>query len=157
MTVTQRMLGLVLALALAPTAGCGGGSTHPAAMNAVELLDILEDDLKKHDPQEYAEVSIGKFNVTHVVRDTNAKVSVRFALFAVLPAKREEEFVASQEHFDKRIRDSVIALVQLAETEQLVDPSLTMLKEEVVAAINRLTKKRLVKDVVFSEFCFERT
>ena len=155
MTVTRRSLWFALTLALLHAAGCGG-QTHPAAMNAVELLDILEDDLKKHDPQEYTETHIGKFNVTHVVRESKAKVSVRFELYAVLPAKKEEEFLACLEGYEKRIRDSVISLVQQAETEQLTDPGLTSLKEEVVGTINRVTKKRLVKDVVFSEFLFER-
>ncbi len=157
MTATFRLACFALLLSPVAFLGCAQRSTHPAAMNAVELLDILEDDLKKHDPTSYVENQIGKFKITHVVRDTQRPISVTFDLYAVLPDKKLEDFKASQTDYEQRIRDSVIAIIQFAETEQLLDPSLASLKEEVTSSINRVTKKRLVKDVVFSEFAVEST
>lgn len=137
--------------------GCGSAPAPAAALSPAELLDILDDDLKRNDPQHFVEVELGKFKVSHNVRATDKAVMVKFHLFAVLPESRSEDFQRATAKFDKRIRDSVISIIQQSETERLTDAGLSSLKGEIIASINRLTRTRVLKDVVFSDFSLDRT
>lgn len=137
--------------------GCGGTKAPPAPFSSAELLDILDDDLKRVDPEHFVEIELGKFKISHAVRDTDATVMVKFHLYAVLPDNRREDFEIAIAKFDKRIRDAVISIIQHSETERLTDAGLNSLKGEIMASINRLTRTRVLKDVVFSEFSLDRT
>lgn len=136
-------------------AGCGSPAAQNTAMAPAELLDLLEEQQRRHDPKHYVELPLGKFRVSHATSDGYLMAS--FELFAVLPEDAQEEFTASLPAYEKRIRDSVIGLVQRVETEQLADPGLAYLKSEMVIAINRVLQKRLLKDVAFSTFSLERS
>lgn len=145
-------------LALTAT-GCGGSSMpakHPAALSAAELLDILEDDLKKHDPKDFVEVDLGKYKISRVVPNVEHAVNVKFQLIAVLHSQKKDEFSAEILQYEKRIRDAVIAVIQQAEIDRLTDPTLQSLKDELAATIARVTRTRVLKDLVFSEFALER-
>ncbi|MDX1946068.1 MAG: flagellar basal body-associated FliL family protein [Pirellulaceae bacterium] len=138
-------------------AACSEAPKHPAAMQAVELLDLIEDQEKRHDPQGYVEVDLGTFTVTHSLGEGEGSLLIRFHLFGVLPEGRKAAFDSALPGFANRIRDAIITLVQQSDIEHLTDPSLAFFKSEIVAAINRVLKERLLKDVVFSEFSVERT
>lgn len=142
-------IALVLALSLA---GCSHEVKHPAAMEAVELLDLLEEHQKRHDPQGYVEVDLGQFIVTHALGELDGNVTVCFHLYGVLPAERQAALEHAMPGYTNRLRDAVIALVQKAEIEHLTDPSLAFFKAEVVATVNRVLHERLLRDVAFSDF-----
>lgn len=146
---------LLLATSVVGLAGCGSSDPAQPAMAPAELLDLLEEQQRRHDPKHYVELSLGKFRVSHATPDGVLMVS--FELYGVLPEDSQEEITASLPAYEKRIRDSVIGLVQRVETEQLADPSLAFLKSEMVLSINRVLQKRLLKDVAFSTFSLEQT
>ena len=50
----------------------------------------------------------------------------------------------------------MIAVIQQAEMERLTDPTLQSVKDELVATIARVTRTRVLKDMVFSEFAMDR-
>ena len=121
-------------------------------MEAVELLDLLEENQKRHDPQAYVEVDLGQFIVTHALAEAEGNVTICFHLYGVLPAERQAALEHALPGYANRLRDAVIALVQKSEIEHLTDPSLAFFKSEVVATINRLLHERLLRDVAFSDF-----
>jgi hypothetical protein len=151
----------LLVLGMTSCLGCGGKAEpiNPAALTAPELLDLLEDDLKRHDPKHFVELDLGKYKVTHVVEQDGAPtpLAVRFQLFVVLPENRKEEFEIAFATYEKRVRDAILETVQHADTNQLTDPGLRALKDHLLQAIQQVSKSRVLKDVVFSEFSLTKT
>jgi flagellar basal body-associated protein FliL len=60
------------------------------------------------------------------------------------------------EPYAQRVRDAVISAVQRSDLDQLRDPSLGWLKAELLATINQSLQMRILRDIVFTEFSFER-
>lgn len=124
-----------------------------AAIEAGEILELINDGQRKIDPRGFVEVDLGKFRVTHAVEgDDEALLLVDFQLYGVLPAEKRERLDHILPTYNNRLRDAVISLVQRTETEHLTDPSLAFFKAELVAGVNRVLQERLVRDVVFSDF-----
>lgn len=150
-------------LVLASAASAAGPSScskpaekSPAALGTIELLDMIEAEQRRHDPNKYIEIDLGKFQVTHVLDGEQGYLYVQFHLFGVLPQAKQEQFAHDLPQYDKRLRDAVISLVQRSETAQLTDASLMFLKAEMVEEINRILQSRLLKDVAFSDFSVDR-
>ena len=159
MWITESLIVRGSLFVLASTAAAAGPSScssdekkDPAAMEAVELLDLLAAQNKRHDPHNYVEVDLGKFKVTHVLAKDEGYMLIQFHLFGVLPQGQQAEFAAELPLFEKRVRDAVISLVQHSDIEQLADPKMEYLKSELVIAINRVLQGQVIKDVAFSEF-----
>ena len=142
----------ILALAALAFSSCGTKATNPAAMEARELLDLLDGRHERLDLEKYAEVDIGSFRMTLPPKDDEQALRVGFRLVAIVPESQKASFEAELPNYDKRIRDAIISLVGRTDHEQLAEPSLSYLKEEMVATINRILQKRLVRDAAFSSF-----
>ena len=150
----SRHLFTALAAAVCLVAGCGKPPKSAAELDASELLALLQE--RQHvDAKSFAEADLGRFRVTHKLPD-EAHLYVQFHLFGVLPEQRQPRLAEVWPKYEKRVRDAVIVLVQRTETEHLCDPSLTLFKEEVAAAINRVLQERLLADVAFSDFSTDR-
>ena len=130
-------LGIVALVSLA-FASCGTKATNPAAMEARELLDLLD----------------GRSERLDLDKDDEQALRVRFHLVAIFPESQKAGFEAELPKYEKRIRDAAIALVGRTDHEQLAEPSLQYLKGEMVTTINRILQKRLVRDAAFSSFSF---
>lgn len=136
-------------------ASCGTQVKNPTAMEAAELLDLLDGRNERLDLNEYAEVEIGTFKMTLPKgnqQEENAPLRVKFRLIAIVPEGQKLTFETELPKYDKRIRDAVISLVGRTDHEQLAEPSLRYLKAEVVTTINRILQKRLLRDAAFSSF-----
>lgn len=155
---TSSAAALLLVALVCGISGCGSKEQpkHSAALSGAELLDILEDDLKRHDPKDFVEVELGKFKISRVVPEVEHAVNVKFQLIAVVHSQKKEEFTEAVQQYEKRIRDAVIAVIQQAEIERLTDPTLQSLKDELISTVARVTRTRLLKDVAFSEFGMDR-
>jgi len=145
-----------LAIALCLLAGCGGKTTKSAAeMDASELLALFQE--RQHvDAKNFVEADLGRFRVNHKLPADVGQLFVQFHLFGVLPQERQPRLAELWPKFEKRVRDAIISLMQRTETEHLCDPSLTFLKEEVAATVNRVLQERLLIDVAFSDFSTDR-
>jgi hypothetical protein len=138
-------------------AGCGHGDAQGGDLQTNELLELLEEQEMRHDSHSFAEVDLGKFKVTHALKgDDGQHLQVRFHLVGILPEQRHAKLTGVLPHYENRMRDAVIHLVQQTDAEQLTDPGLAYFRSEVVAAINRVLQERLLKDVVFSDFSVDR-
>lgn len=159
-TESLAIRGSLFLLASAATAAgpssCSKEEPPVAKNESLELIDLLEAHNKRHDPHLYVEIDLGKYKVTHDLGGENGFVLVNFHLFGVLPQVQQAKFAHDLPLYEKRVRDAVISLVQEAETEQLTDPNLALLKSDLVMAINRVLQGRVLKDVAFSEYSFNR-
>ena len=143
-----------LALAFCLLGGCSKPVKTAAELDASELLTLLQE--RQHvDAKNYAEADLGRFRVTHKLPNED-HLYVQFHLFGVLPEQRQTRLTELWPKYEKRVRDAVIGLTQRTETEHLCDPSLTLFKEEIGAAINRILQERLLADVAFSDFSTDR-
>ena len=148
-------LGIVCVCVLA-FASCGTQARNPTAMEAGELLDLLDGRNERLDLDKYAEVEIGTFKMTlpgaSPTEEERTPLRVKFKLIAIVPEGQKVNFEAELPKYEKRIRDAVISLVGRTDQDQLAEPSLSYLKSEVVTTINRILQKRLLRDAAFSSF-----
>ncbi|MBM4088037.1 MAG: hypothetical protein FJ276_01205 [Planctomycetes bacterium] len=149
----QCVLLLTTAILTALVTGCGKEQTQ-AVVDAGELLETYELDRRHHDPVFFSEVDLGEFTVTQR-REPDILV-VRFHLYGVVPDKYLEQFNALVVSHGERIRSEVREAVQAGSLEQLGDPTLGWLKSELISSINGVLDTRMLRDVVFGDFSFER-
>ena len=142
----------IIALGCLLLASCGSQGRNPAALDAIELLDLLDGKEQRLDLDKYGEVEVGSFKITLAAREDERALKVKFRLYAVIPESQKASFAIEFPKYEKRIRDAVISLVQRTDQEQLAEPSLNYLKAEIVATINRILQKRVARDAVFSSF-----
>jgi flagellar basal body-associated protein FliL len=135
---------------------CSGcGNSEPMEMlDAQALLDRYEQDRRRHDPNSFSEIDLGQFYVS--LHQDPATYQVRFHIFGVIPDNQMSRFQDRIEPCTQRVRDAVISAVQRSEIDQLRDPSLGWLKAELLDAINQSLQMRILRDIVFTEFSFER-
>jgi flagellar basal body-associated protein FliL len=151
--LTQLATGVALALCLCT--GCSKPAKTTAELDASELLALLQDR-QKADAHNFVETDLGRFRVTHKQSDSEDPLYVQFHLFGIVPKDREAKLAQLWHKYERRTRDAIISLVQRSEIDQLCDPSLGLLKEEVASAINQVLRQRLVIDVAFSDYSTDR-
>jgi hypothetical protein len=148
---------LALATALLPLlSGCGGESKASTTLDGLQLLDLLEQQDKRHDPRAYVEVSLGDYMVSRRGIGGQGILVVRFQLFGIIDAAEQEKLTRELPAHEKRIRDAVISLTQRTDIDQIADPNLAYLKSEITLAANEVLRSRAIKNVVFSNFSLER-
>jgi hypothetical protein len=148
-------LATVVALALCLCAGCGKPAKSPAELDASELLTLLQDR-QKTDALNFLETDLGRFRITNKQTGGDTPLYVQFHLYGIMPKDREQKFSQLWPKFERRSRDAIISLVQRCEVDQLCDPGLALLKEEVATAINQVLHQRLIVDVAFSDYSTDR-
>ena len=142
----------ILALSALALTSCGTKAIDPAALEARELLDLLDGRNERMALDKYSEVVVGSFRMTLPPQEDEQDLRVSFRLVAIVPESQKLTFEAELPEYEQRIRDAAIELVGRTDPEQLAEPSLSYLKEEMVATINRILQKRMVRDVAFSSF-----
>ena len=148
----RRRLVCLPLLAACLFAGCGEKPAKTSAeLDAAELLALFQER-QQADAKDFVEFDLGRFRITHSLADGAGQLHVQFHLYGVLPQERLERLNQVLPQYDKRVRDAIIGLIQRTETEHLTDPSLTFLKEELAAIVNRTLQERLLMDVAFSDF-----
>ncbi len=148
-------LATAVAIAVCLATGCSKPSKTAAEMDASELLALFQE--RQHvDAKNFVESELGRFRITHKIGPEAGQLYIQFHLFGVLPQERQVRLTQLWPKYEKRARDAVISLIQRTETEHLCDPSLTFLKEEIAATINRVLQERLLIDVAFSDFSTDR-
>jgi flagellar basal body-associated protein FliL len=150
------LLVLGLGMFVACVSGCGSAPVQVAGMDVPEIMELLEDEQLKRNPQAYSEVDLGKFKVTRMLSADDGQLVVRFHLIGVVPETKQTEFTESMPKYETRLRDAILALVQRAEPEHLSDPALSYLKSEMLVIINNQMHTRHLKSVAFSDLSIER-
>ena len=136
--------------------GCGGETKASTALDGIELLDLLQQQDKRHDPTAFVELSLGDYMISRRGLGGEGILVIRFQLFGIVAATDQEKLSHDLPAHEKRIRAAVISLVQRTALEQLSDPNLTFIKSEITLATNDVLRARRIKNVVFSNFSLER-
>jgi hypothetical protein len=152
----RGVLGLGLLFASLALAGCGSAPQQVAGLDVPELMELLEDEHLKRNPQAFTEVDLGKFKVSRMLPADDGQLLVRFHLIGIVPEARQADFEGELPKYETRVRDAVLSLVQRAEPEHLADPAMNYLKSELLKTINDQMHGRLLKSVAFSDLSIER-
>src|SRR5258707_3313887 len=75
----------ILALGSLAFASCGTKAINPAAMEARELLDLLDGRNERLDLNKYAEVDVGSIKMTLASKGDEQALRVSFRLVAIVP------------------------------------------------------------------------
>jgi flagellar FliL protein len=117
-----------------------------------------EDDEDVHHgdshSEEEQEVEMGTFNVTHFNPATNTTLSIDFELFGAVLAKDAAEFHELFEKNKIRVREQVIMILHGAESKDLSDAGLGLIKRKILEKTNRALGQPLLKEALFSKFNF---
>jgi flagellar basal body-associated protein FliL len=147
---------LILTLFLAGLSGCSSPAPSFAGLEVPELLELLEEEQLKRNPQAFVEVDLGKYKVSRMLSTEDGQLLVRFHLIGIVAESKQVEFEESLPKYETRVRDAVLSLVQRAEPEHLADPGMAYIKAELLNTINDKMHSRLLKGVAFSDLSVER-
>jgi flagellar basal body-associated protein FliL len=110
-----------------------------------------------HDPahdEQLKEVELGTYNITRFNPATNTTLAIDFELYGTVLADDTSDF---QHHFDNskaRIREQVTMTLHGADTSDLTDAGLGLIKRRILEKTNRALGQPLLKEVLFSKFSY---
>jgi flagellar FliL protein len=104
--------------------------------------------------EDVQETELGTFNVTHFNPATNTTLSIDFELFGAVLAKDGAEFHELFEKNKNRVREQVIMILHAAESKDLSDAGLGLIKRQILEKTNRALGQPLLREVLFSKFNF---
>lgn len=104
--------------------------------------------------QNIAEVEMGTFNITHFNPATNSTLSIDFELYGAVLAENQAEFTELFEKNKVRVREQVLMTLHSAESKDLTDAGLGLIKRQILEKTNRALGHPLLKEVLFSKFNF---
>jgi flagellar basal body-associated protein FliL len=106
------------------------------------------------DEQNLREVELGTYNITRYNPATNTTLAIDFELFGTVLADDVTEFQHRFENSNARIREQVTMTMHAAESADLTDAGLGLLKRQILEKTNRAIGEPLLKEVLFSKFNF---
>lgn len=104
--------------------------------------------------KETIEVELGRYNVTRYNPENDSTLIVDFELFGVVLAEEKTDFDAQFEKNMVRLREQVIMTLGAADSTDLTDAELGLLKRRILEKTNRALGKPIVQEVLFSKFNF---
>jgi flagellar basal body-associated protein FliL len=104
--------------------------------------------------EELEEVSLGTFNVTRFNPATNTTLAIDFEVYGTVLAGEAAEFEHKFEKSNARIREQVTLTLHGAESSDLTDAGLGLIKRQILEKTNRALGQPMVKEVLFSKFNF---
>jgi flagellar FliL protein len=100
------------------------------------------------------EVELGMYNITRYNPTTNTTLAIDFELYGTLLAADEGQFHHEFEQSKARIREQVVMTLHGAESADLTDAGLGLIKRRILEKTNRALGEPLLKEVLFSKFNF---
>ncbi len=113
-------------------------------------------DTKESAPREedLREVELGTYNITRYNPATNTTLAIDFELYGTVLAADLSEF---QHHFETnnaRVKEQITLTMHSAESADLTDAGLGLIKRQILEKTNRALGEPLLKEVLFSKFNF---
>jgi flagellar FliL protein len=100
------------------------------------------------------EVELGTYNVTRFNPATNTTLAIDFELYGTVLAENVTDFEHHFENSKARIREQVTMTLHGAESANLTDAGLGLIKRQILEKTNRALGEPLLKEVLFSKFNF---
>jgi flagellar basal body-associated protein FliL len=128
-----------------------------AAAAAGETAEVAEENDEEKEPEhneQLREVELGIYNITRFNPATNTTLAIDFELYGAVLADDVNEF---QHHFDSnkaRLREQVTMTLHGADSSDLTDAGLGLIKRRILEKTNRALGQPLLKEVLFSKFSF---
>jgi flagellar FliL protein len=111
-----------------------------------------EPDFTGRPHEDVREVEIGSYNVARFNPSTNTTLTIDVHVFGTVLAEEEAEFVERFEKSKGRVGEQVVLTLHAAETAELTDAGLGLIKRKILEKTNRALGKPLVSEVLFSKF-----
>ena len=128
-------------------AATGGESAATGFHEGEGHGDVLSAD-------DTVEVELGTFNITHFNPASNATLSIDFELFGSVLAADQAEFEHLLEKNKVRVREQVLMTLHTAESKDLSDAGLGLIKRQILEKTNRALGHPMLREVLFSKFNF---
>lgn len=171
------LLQCVLAWLYLPGSSAKAEAKKDASAHADEKAKDEDSAVAGDSHGENREVDLGKFSLTAFDPNSNTTLLIDFHLYGTVAVDASDKSAASGgEHAAKggkdgsvadddnstfgrlfkrdqhRFRDQVIVIIRNATMADLADPSLGLIKRQILAKTNSLLGEPLLKEVVFSDF-----
>lgn len=149
---------IVAAAMLVPSAG----ETEQLAKELAAASHGMTSDTKNADEHgethdashDIREVKLGTYNITRFNPANNMTRAIDFELFGTVLADDMAEFEHLLENSHARVREQVIMTLHSAESTDLTDAGLGLLKRRILEKTNRALGQPVVREVLFSKFNF---
>jgi hypothetical protein len=112
-----------------------------------------ENDSHAH-AHDLREVELGTYNVTRFNPATNTTLAIDFELFGTVLAEDATDFEHHFENSKARIREQVTMTLHGAQSADLTDSGLGLIKRQILEKTNRALGEPMLKEVLFSKFNF---
>jgi flagellar FliL protein len=100
------------------------------------------------------EVELGSYTITRFNPATNTTLAIDFELYGTVLADDTDDFHHHFENSKARIREQVTMTLHGADSSDLTDAGLGLIKRRILEKTNRALGQPLVKEVLFSKFSF---
>jgi flagellar FliL protein len=104
--------------------------------------------------QELHEVELGTYNITRFNPSTNTTLAIDFELYGTVLAADASTFEHHFESSNARIKEQITLTMHSAESKDLTDAGLGLIKRQILEKTNRALGEPLLKEVLFSKFNF---
>jgi len=152
---------IVAASMLAPSAKDTEKLAHELATATTGHGADAHDEHEKAEKEDHAahdenlvEVELGTYNITRFNPATNTTLAIDFELFGTVLADDKANFEHHFESSNARIKEQITLTMHSAESADLTDAGLGLLKRQILEKTNRALGQPLLKEVLFSKFNF---
>jgi flagellar FliL protein len=112
-----------------------------------------EEHAPSHD-EHLKEVELGSYTITRFNPATNTTLAIDFELYGTVLADDAGDFHHHFENSKARIREGVNMTLHGADSKDLTDAGLGLIKRRILEKTNRALGQPLLKEVLFSKFSF---
>jgi flagellar basal body-associated protein FliL len=151
---------IVAAAMLAPSAQETAKLAQQLAAAAAGEADDGGHDHKhgeEHEPKhkgQLKEVGLGSYTITRFNPATSTTLAIDFELYGTVLADDVDDFHHHFENSKARIREGVNMTLHGADSSDLTDAGLGLIKRRILEKTNRALGQPLLKEVLFSKFSF---
>ena len=126
-------------------AGTGEGTSADSKSSAKS-----EDEQTAPEDLEVQEVEIGEFQLTNYSL-SGATMHLQIHFTATVEKAENEEFAELFEEHKSRIRQQILSILRSSSQEDLVDPSLNLIRRKIQGDLNQLLERKLILSVYFTD------
>lgn len=113
-----------------------------------------EEKGHKGNEKNLKEVDLGSYNITRYNPTTKTTLAIDFELYGTVLAEDAAEFQHHFESSNARIKEQITLTMHSAESADLTDAGLGLIKRQLLEKTNRALGEPMLKEVLFSKFNF---
>ncbi len=165
----KSVLGMALAAAFMGAVVVGECAVAWLMLPSVdEVVAQAEQRIEKktpasHDPVDHLageehkptmEVDLGQHSFTSFIPSRGVNVRIDFHLYGIVGEEEHKEFEGVYHHVSNRLKESVLVVIRNADVGDLTEANLGLIKRRILEKSNHLLGKRLLQEVVITDFTF---